>query len=132
MGSEMCIRDRLSPGDCETWASAIALDWSQDSTVVAVSYRDRIQLWTMGNYHYYLKQTIFQNNESISEVPKIVCWHPDQPLRLSWQNVPNTASLEGSADSFALETRQYILEVNRGPCMTPYDLGLVAVIDGSK
>src|SRR5690606_2533945 len=32
------------------------LSWNPDSTVLAISYDDRVQLWTMGNYHYYLKQ----------------------------------------------------------------------------
>jgi elongator complex protein 1 len=61
----------------------IDLHWNVDSTVLAVCFDDRVQLWTMGNYHYYLKQEI-----RFSTLPlpvKTICWHPEKPLRLSLQ-----------------------------------------------
>lgn len=64
---------RLSEEERATWASSIHLDWNIDSTVLAVRFRDRIQLWTMGNYHYYLKQ----------ELPIVVS--PEQPLAFSFR-----------------------------------------------
>lgn len=49
---------RLTAEDMQTCASTISLRWNSDSSVLAISFRDRVQLWTMGNYHYYLKQEI--------------------------------------------------------------------------
>jgi elongator complex protein 1 len=60
---------RISDEDRASWASRIILSWNIDSSVLAVQFRDRIQLWTMGNYYYYLKQ----------EVP--ISLHPEWPGR---------------------------------------------------
>ena len=49
---------RTTMEDMNSWAAHVSLTWNIDSSVLAVSYTDRIQLWTMGNYHYYLKQEI--------------------------------------------------------------------------
>lgn len=54
----------------------IHLSWNSDSTVLAVTLGDRIQLWTMGNYHWYLKQEI-----SIESQPTQLVWHPEKSLR---------------------------------------------------
>ncbi len=54
----------------------IHLSWNADSTVLAVTLDDRIQLWTMGNYHWYLKQEIFTESQ-----PREIVWHPEKPLR---------------------------------------------------
>ncbi len=73
---------RLSKDDMETWASTVSLSWNIDSTVLAVCYCDRVQLWTMGNYHYYLKQEILlPSGTFVSSCP--IAWHPEKPLRLS-------------------------------------------------
>ena len=53
----------------------IGLEWNADSTVLAVSLRDRVQLWTMGNYHWYLKQEI-----RCGDRRPIVSWHPEKAL----------------------------------------------------
>ena len=79
---------RLSKEEVQTWASAISLNWNVDSSVLAVCYKDRIQLWTMGNYHYYLKQEIPAVCEASMGIPKPprkpVClsWHSEKPLQL--------------------------------------------------
>jgi elongator complex protein 1 len=49
---------RLTKEERETWGTNINLAWNIDSTVLAVQFKDRVQLWIMGNYHYYLKQEI--------------------------------------------------------------------------
>ena len=71
---------RMSEQDMEDWASAISVRWNSDSTVLAVSFRDRIQLWTMGNYHYYLKQEI---QLPVSDDPITVAWHSEKSLRIA-------------------------------------------------
>ncbi len=68
---------RLTQEEMETWATGPHLKWNIDSSVLAVCFEDRVQLWTMGNYHYYLKQEIF----SLSRASTKMTWHPEKPLR---------------------------------------------------
>ncbi|KAI8634173.1 elongator complex protein [Xylariaceae sp. FL1651] len=91
----------------------IRLAWNSDSTVLAVTLDDRIQLWTMGNYHWYLKQEISTENQL-----EIVAWHPEKSLRF------------GAATSGKLMQVEYMFEVSHGSLAPPYDYGAVAVIDG--
>lgn len=92
----------------------IRLDWNSDSTVLAVTFNDRVQLWTMGNYHWYLKQEIFTKTSSFG-----LAWHPEKALRFASTN----------GDRMVLA--EYIFEVARGSLTPPYDHGAVAVIDGA-
>uniref|UniRef100_A0A8C1XDJ4 Elongator complex protein 1 n=1 Tax=Cyprinus carpio TaxID=7962 RepID=A0A8C1XDJ4_CYPCA len=66
--------------------------WNSDSTVLAVWMEDLkpgenehpntyIQLWTVGNYHWYLKQSLHFGSEPL-RAPACVCWDPEKPLRL--------------------------------------------------
>ncbi|KAI1132148.1 elongator complex protein [Nemania abortiva] len=93
----------------------IHLSWNSDSTVLAATLDDRIQLWTMGNYHWYLKQEI-----SIENQPSQFVWHPEKSLRFS------------AAFTDKLIQAEYIFEVAHGSLTPPYDYGAVAVIDGQK
>ncbi|KAI4244223.1 MAG: hypothetical protein L6R42_010516, partial [Xanthoria sp. 1 TBL-2021] len=88
-----------------------ALQWNVDSTVLAISYDDRVQLWTMGNYHWYLKQEIFEPG---------LRWHPENPLKFTL--VPRSQD--------KIRRLQYALDVCSAPIVPPTDYGLVAVIDG--
>lgn len=74
---------RLDKQDLSTWASQISLDWNVDSSVLAVRYNDRVQLWTMGNYHYYLKQEIFLYSKETCPQPVSWKWHPEKPLHFT-------------------------------------------------
>jgi elongator complex protein 1 len=69
---------RLIADDLKEYGSAIGLYWNTDSTVLAVSFADRVQLWTMGNYHYYLKQTVRLQGKATRHVD--VRWSSDKPL----------------------------------------------------
>jgi len=71
---------RLSGEELQDWGSKIRLQWNVDSSVLAVCFRDRVQLWTMGNYHYYLKQEIFSLSEVSSRGPMSISWHSEKPL----------------------------------------------------
>ncbi|GAM82828.1 hypothetical protein ANO11243_008140 [Dothideomycetidae sp. 11243] len=107
---------RLGPGERPDWANNISLAWNSDSTVLAVSLKDRIQLWTMGNYHYYLKQEIhFPNSTS----GLAATWHQEKSLMLSVTDGRNLAILS------------YTFAVATGSALPPHDLGLTMVIDGS-
>ncbi|MGH2311405.1 hypothetical protein ACQ10P_16650, partial [Enterococcus faecalis] len=70
---------RLSKDEVDTIGSSVALDWNNDSSVLAVSLKDRVQLWTMGNYHYYLKQEIQLGPARHGAVSSV--WHSEKPLR---------------------------------------------------
>ncbi|KAH8161301.1 hypothetical protein CIB48_g6947 [Xylaria polymorpha] len=91
----------------------IHLSWNADSTVLAVALEDRIQLWTMGNYHWYLKQEI-----PVESQLRTIAWHPEKPLRY------------GAATANKLIQAEYVFEVAHGSLTPPYDHGAVAVIDG--
>jgi elongator complex protein 1 len=54
----------------------IQLQWNSDSTVLAVILPRSIQLWTMGNYHWYLKQEL----PACSKLSGLT-WHPEKALR---------------------------------------------------
>lgn len=71
---------RLSKEELQSWGSNISLKWNMDSSVLAVCFKDRVHLWTMGNYHYYLKQEIFSMSENASGGLESFCWHSEKPL----------------------------------------------------
>ncbi|OJD18861.1 hypothetical protein AJ78_01116 [Emergomyces pasteurianus Ep9510] len=110
---------RLTKEDMGSWASKISLAWNIDSTVLSVHFKDRIQLWTMGNYHYYLKQEIPISVEKGS-AGELLCfrWHQEKSLRF----------VAGSSDTL-LDT-EWVFDVSRGSTLSPNDFGVVAVIDG--
>ncbi len=106
---------RLSKDELDTIGASIDLKWNGDSTVLAVSMKDRIQLWTMSNYHYYLKQEITFND---ALRPPLTQWHPEKPLHVL------------CSDGSSMRRLSYEFAICRGPVTPPNDLGLVAVIDG--
>ena len=72
----------------------LALKWNSDSNVIAVSYPDKVQLWTMSNYHYYLKQELRFPEASPQTV---MCdWHAERPLAvaLSTTGISSTRSYQ--------------------------------------
>ncbi|PHH82956.1 hypothetical protein CDD82_4174 [Ophiocordyceps australis] len=93
--------------------SKIRLQWNSDSTVLGVFFGSSVQLWTMGNYHWYLKQEIATGNDLDS-----VSWHPDKPLRFA--AVTQTSIL----------VAEYVFDTVRASCRSPHDSGIVAVVDG--
>lgn len=68
----------------------IGLEWNSDSTALAVSFANTIQLWTTGNYHWYLKQEVLLKS-SCSHIS----WHPEKSLRLA-------IASQGKASSYNL------------------------------
>ena len=108
---------RVSKEEIEQFGFVVSLDWNTDSTVLAVTFSvgGHVQLWTMGNYHYYQKQELFADT-TVSR--SNVCWHPEQPLRLAVY----------SPHRFYIG--DYVSTVSRGPTISPFDTGLVNVVDG--
>ncbi|KAH7883327.1 pol II transcription elongation factor [Phlebopus sp. FC_14] len=91
------------------------LVWSPDSAVLAVWIQrpdgDTVQLWTTGNYHWYLKQELRAPGASHFTS---VTWHPEATLQL----VLTTPS--------QLIARTFIWET----CAGANDTGCVGVVDG--
>lgn len=75
-----------APADSPGVLDNVALEWNSDSTVLAVILKDRAQLWTMGNYHWYLKQEILcGDSDSIDAKNQrpLFSWHVEKPLRFA-------------------------------------------------
>ncbi|OJA14136.1 hypothetical protein AZE42_06727 [Rhizopogon vesiculosus] len=93
------------------------LAWSSDSNVLAVHIEqaqgDMVQLWTTGNYHWYLKQEISAPSSSRFTS---VNWHPEVSMRLLL-----TTPLQ-------IMQRDYAWETYTGA----HETGCVGVIDGQK
>lgn len=54
--------------------------WNGDSTVLAICLEDSVQLWSMGNYHWYLKQELKLPSQDDKYA---FCWHPERPLKFA-------------------------------------------------
>ncbi|GES62588.1 elongator complex protein 1 [Aspergillus terreus] len=109
---------RLTEEERSSWASNIHLSWNIDSTVLAVHFKDRVQFWTMGNYHYYLKQEVPVMVDP--EYPNLFAfkWHQEKALRF-------VAGASGS-----ILDMDFVFDVAHGSTVPPNDVGAVAVIDG--
>ena len=134
---------RLTPSDDATWASRITLAWNVDSSVLGVVYLDRIQLWTMGNYHYYLKQEMFAQLPAAKMANVTFNWHPERALRLLFganRQFKDQQQIEIAANSHSENVQNTSLQstatfswsVNNGSVNFPHDYGLVLVIDGRE
>ncbi|KAJ5655438.1 hypothetical protein N7507_007388 [Penicillium longicatenatum] len=111
---------RLTEEERQTWASRILLSWNIDSTVLAVRFTDRVQLWTTGNYHYYLKQEVPIVVDPLSMIPFSFEWHQEKALRV----------VAGSSGSIL--DMDYVFDIHHGSTVIPDDVGAVAVIDGKN
>ncbi|CAN8103768.1 unnamed protein product [Discula destructiva] len=107
------------------------LEWNTDSTVLAVAFGNVVQLWTTGNYHWYLKQELLLQSPC-----SFVSWHPEKALRIAVASLgkfSHVLSILHSADKnldTILQTES-VFTVARGSLMPPHDFGAVAVIDGN-
>jgi elongator complex protein 1 len=95
----------------------IHLSWNVDATVLAVVAGRVVQLWTTGNYHWYMKQQIILDEPKGSR-PVSAVWHPEKPLRLVCD------------DGLQLRSLDFNFDIACGPLTPPHDTGIVAVIDG--
>ncbi|KAK7472275.1 putative elongator complex protein 1 [Stygiomarasmius scandens] len=99
--------------------------WSSDSNVLSVWIErdegDLVQLWTIGNYHWYLKQEISASSKSSESVHfTSVEWHAEKALQM----ILTTSS--------KVIYRTYAWDTVISPSKPPIDSGLVSVADGSK
>ncbi|KAF9494179.1 Elongator complex protein 1 [Pleurotus eryngii] len=101
------------------------LAWSSDSSVLAVWIEhekgDTVQLWTIGNYHWYLKHEIISPTWGYSHSRfTSMSWHPERSL-----------CLHLTTHNHFVE-RTYTWDTSSSHSQPPNDTGSVAVIDGSK
>lgn len=72
---------RFASQELENLTKPVSLSWNSDSNVLAVAYPNMVQLWTMSNYHYYLKQELVAPEQASQTV---MCgWHSERPLSLA-------------------------------------------------
>ncbi|KAJ5665766.1 uncharacterized protein N7477_008214 [Penicillium maclennaniae] len=109
---------RLTEEERQSWASQIQLSWNVDSTVLAIRFKDRIQLWTMGNYHYYLKQEVPIVAGSDAKHPFSFDWHQEKSLRMAIGSRSSILDID------------YVFDIHHGSTVIPEDVGAAAVIDG--
>ncbi|KAL0247662.1 hypothetical protein I308_103739 [Cryptococcus tetragattii IND107] len=99
------------------------LGWNSDSEVLAVwierKDRDVVQLWSMKNYHYYLKQELYSHD---TQKPRFrgFEWHPEDPLSLYIICQDSIQHRTFTWDTFAARLPM------------PHDTASVAVIDGTR
>ncbi|KAJ2918056.1 hypothetical protein MD484_g2395, partial [Candolleomyces efflorescens] len=100
--------------------------WSADSNVlglwVGTDHGDIVQLWTIGNYHWYLKHELIAPEVAPGKPGRFtsIQWHPEATLQLIL-TTPDT-----------ILHRHYDWETFSSPSKPPQDSGLVAVLDASS
>ncbi|KAJ1302839.1 hypothetical protein OPQ81_003142 [Rhizoctonia solani] len=96
--------------------------WNADSSILALwverAGTDCVQLWTTGNYHWYLKQEISPAGNP-SRYTSVI-WHPENALRL----ICTTAQ--------SVEDRTILWETCASSSISVDSPGCVAVVDGSS
>ncbi|RPA90649.1 IkappaB kinase complex, IKAP component [Choiromyces venosus 120613-1] len=98
----------------------LELLWNYDSSALAICFKDRVQLWSMGNYHWYPKQElIYPKGYHVAQHNLCVKWHSEKPLRLALGLGESIISYEFSWSVFA------------GSPRPPDDHGILAVVDGT-
>lgn len=100
---------RLTEEERSSWASSIHLSWNVDSTVLAVQFQDKVQFWTMGNYHYYLKQ----------EVPVVVSPEDSHPFAFKWHQEKALRFVAG-ASGIQVPLQKHKVAKTNGFGQTPY------------
>ncbi|CAE6502632.1 unnamed protein product [Rhizoctonia solani] len=96
--------------------------WNADSSILALWIEragvDCVQLWTTGNYHWYLKQEIVPSGISLRYTS--VAWHPENALRLI------------CTTTHSVEDRTILWETCASSSASVGSPGCVAVVDGSS
>ncbi|KAH7339027.1 IKI3 family-domain-containing protein [Rhizoctonia solani] len=96
--------------------------WNADSSILALWIEraevDCVQLWTTGNYHWYLKQEIVPSGAPSRYTS--VAWHPENALRLI------------CTTTHSVEDRTILWETCASSSASVNSPGCVAVVDGSS
>lgn len=108
---------RLNPFE----ESIVNIEWSANSDVLAFNLRNRVQIWSTKNYHWYLKQEILVNAEDESNEVSFIKFHPEKPLQIMIGTTNNGVQMLNMA-----------YKVCRGPSVIGNDVGMTMVIDGTE
>ncbi|MEQ2203561.1 hypothetical protein XENOCAPTIV_000688 [Xenoophorus captivus] len=82
--------------------------------------KDQVKLWTVGNYHWYLKQSLDFDRDP-QKAPVSFCWDPERPL---WLHV--------LTHNWTSITYDWGWTTERSPGLDMIDDASVAVIDGGE
>ncbi|CAN6634355.1 elongator complex protein 1 [Trichomonascus vanleenenianus] len=104
-------------------AEVVDIAWNSDSDILAIQLKDRIQLWTTKNYHWYLKQEVVAK-DGVS-APLWMKWHPEK-------NTSLFIAFEDAAHTVHFETHTFLWTVISGSMIEPNDLGTTVVLDGEE
>ncbi|KAG8958698.1 hypothetical protein FRC03_008908 [Tulasnella sp. 419] len=121
------LKEENADGEGRKWGYRVReMSWSSDSNVLAVWLErdsgDVVQLWTIGNYHWYLKQELPSpaSTEGASGRYTSVMWHPEDALRL-------ILTTNTQIDDIKIYWETCDSTIN-----PPNDTATVAVVDGSS
>ena len=89
--------------------------WNCDGSLLAIWLDTKVQLWSTGNYHWYLKQEI-----AVEEPVACMRWHSEQPL----------AFYLGTSRS--IYSRSFTLDNCVSSSKSPHDAACAAVVDGAR
>lgn len=89
------------------------LCWNSSSEILTLVLDDRIQLWTTKNYHWYLKQEIYEAKVNF------VKWHMEKDLTMMY----------GTDEHVNVVDFSY--KMTQGPTLEPCDNGTTVVVDGN-
>ncbi|KAI0785729.1 IkappaB kinase complex IKAP component [Abortiporus biennis] len=132
--SDFVIEKLLAPNQTSEHTSTVRkwgyrmreVSWSSDSNILSLWIEkdsgDIVQLWTIGNYHWYLKHEIVAPSGPHGEPGRLtsVIWHPEDATKLILTTPTHVIQ------------RTYIWETNSSPSKPPQDSGSVAVLDGDQ
>lgn len=97
------------------------LAWSSNGELLALKLRNRVILWTTKNYHWYLKQELFIDQDVAKNTVLFVKFNPEKPLQMM---------IGTSLGDLFMYDLAYT--VTTGPTVVGLDVGMVAVVDGCK
>lgn len=95
------------------------IQWSSNSDVVAFHTDNCVRVWSTKNWHWYLKQEMFVNEQIPENKVAFIKFHPEKPLQL----------MVGTTHGGVLMLN-FAYQIASGPTITGMDVGMTAIIDG--
>lgn len=124
---EFTIDSATSPGNVQAKINSIF--WNCDSSILAICFSDKVQLWCVQNYHWYLKQEL-QTVPSLNG-KNIFQWHPEIPLKFFTSTGSKAVSNKcGEVNISKVTIYEFSTKTCSGSATPPNDHGMVAVVDG--
>ncbi|KAI5778207.1 IKI3 family-domain-containing protein [Geopyxis carbonaria] len=126
---EFTIQDTNSAENTGTKVNGIF--WNCDSSVLAICLSDKVQLWCMQNYHWYLKQEIPMTPNLQGKA--IFQWHPEIPLKFFiFAGNMEVSDKCGGVNKTQVTIHEFSTKTCSSSATSPDDHGMVAVVDGRQ